>query len=235
MRVLVCEQSARRGPRAMREAAAGSVLVCVERPLVRRNLRELLAGRPDFAVEDVTVGSFEDLIVRYGPAAAAVVLDRLPSKPVPGAKLCFLAAGDSWRTSILSAINHGALGVVGWQSLEAELAAAIRTVAAGQGFLSAAFTQQVFDWLSLRLPEHIGRSSCCIDKLSDREREVLAILGQGHPNSVISRRLGISATTVRSHISHISSKLDMATRGELALLGYQLSIFDGARPDRDVG
>lgn len=230
MRILQRDEFTERTPPSVEAAPAVRVLACVGQPPLRHAVRELLQTQPGISLVGTAESASEEVIRRHARAVDMVIVDQLPAPPAPAVELLFLAADGSRRRSILSAINYGVKAVLTPEAVDAELVAAVRAVAAGQAFLSVAYTRQVFDWLSVRLPERISDASRRAGLLSAREWEVLSMLGQGHSNSATARLLGISTATVRSHISHISSKLDLGTRDEIALFGYQMSVFGSPVP-----
>jgi DNA-binding NarL/FixJ family response regulator len=92
----------------------------------------------------------------------------------------------------------------------------------GRTFLSSSIAEVLVGWAASRLfKQHINPSDV-LEKLSVREREVLAAMGEGATNTQIARKLFIQEATVRSHIHHILTKLGLSTRTEAVLLGHGL-------------
>jgi two-component system response regulator NreC len=102
---------------------------------------------------------------------------------------------------------------------------AIRAVAAGQSYLSPAVTK-------LLIEGYIGRQSAApavadsFDTLTNREREVLQLVAEGHTNSQIAQLLNISLKTVKAHRSNLMQKLGLHDRGELIKLAIQRGIIE---------
>jgi DNA-binding NarL/FixJ family response regulator len=91
---------------------------------------------------------------------------------------------------------------------------AIRTVANGEAIFSPTAARRVMDYFSRRAPNTPVQ---LFPELTDRERELLALLAQGLTNAAIAERLSLSPKTVRNHVSNIFSKLQVADRAEAIL------------------
>ena len=72
--------------------------------------------------------------------------------------------------------------------------------------------------------EHGGRGAAPLDQLTDREREVLALIAQGRANKRIALELGISEKTVKNHVGHVLAKLGVTDRTQAAVLAVQEGI-----------
>ncbi|WP_235172157.1 helix-turn-helix transcriptional regulator [Rhodococcus erythropolis] len=103
-----------------------------------------------------------------------------------------------------------------------ELTSAIRNVAAGDAVLAPRAARALIGEFVQRAPkptEPMGLS-----ELTDREREVLALLGTGLSNAELSRELGVGAPTVKSHVSRVLSKLHLTSRVQAAILARELEL-----------
>lgn len=144
-----------------------------------------------------------------------------------------VAVGDcDEEMGILTALCSGVRGFVGSRSVATELPAAVRAVARGEAYMSSDMAGTLLNWFSGQLSTDLARFCRAAELLSVREREVLALLGSGYSNSDIAGILVISETTVRSHLYHILTKLDLPTRTQAVLFGYQfrLSAAIASRP-----
>jgi DNA-binding NarL/FixJ family response regulator len=108
-----------------------------------------------------------------------------------------------------SALAAGAAGYLLKDAEPGEVAAAIRAAASGEVHLDSAVARQLVRRISA---PRIGLTS-----LTAREREILALVAQGHPNRVIAERLVISERTARTHVSNVLSKLQLSSRTQAAL------------------
>jgi DNA-binding NarL/FixJ family response regulator len=98
----------------------------------------------------------------------------------------------------------------------------VRAVAAGAAMLAPPIAAQLLDRI-LESPE----PPTALDALSDREREVLGLLAVGKSHGEIAGALSISPSTVRSHLHHVVTKLNVRHRVEAVTLAYQLGLVDG--------
>ncbi|MGN6378982.1 MAG: response regulator [Gaiellales bacterium] len=150
--------------------------------------------KPDVILLDVTMP---------GMSGVDVIGDLL--KEAPGARVLMLSMQDD-PSYVRQAFTAGASGYVLKEAADAELVQAVRRVADG--------AQYVHPSLGARLvaPSGPGVEG---DPLSEREREVLALLALGHTNHEIAEKLVVSVRTVESHRAHILTKLRLSTRAEL--------------------
>jgi DNA-binding NarL/FixJ family response regulator len=112
--------------------------------------------------------------------------------------------------SVFLSLRAGAQGYVLKDAREEEFARAIRAVAAGEAIFSPAIASRVLAWFASRQRREPGD----LAQLTQREREVLDELAEGHNNATIARHLSISSKTVANHLSTIFGKLQVADRGE---------------------
>jgi DNA-binding NarL/FixJ family response regulator len=110
-------------------------------------------------------------------------------------------------SSVRQALSSGAAGYVPKRASDAELVAAIRQVAAGQGYVDPDLGAK------LVVPDR----SAALEPLTERERDILQLLALGFTNQEIGRKRFISVRTVDSHRAHIMQKLGLETRAELVL------------------
>ncbi|MGW2590299.1 response regulator transcription factor [Streptomyces sp. NPDC001515] len=106
-----------------------------------------------------------------------------------------------------------------------DLITAVRATAAGKAFLSPDLTATLFQ--SFRLTPAASanlNSSSPLAELSQREIEVLRWVAEGISNRQISRKLQVSETTIKTHVSHILTKLGLSTRVQAARLAWQIGL-----------
>jgi DNA-binding NarL/FixJ family response regulator len=137
--------------------------------------------------------------------------------------------GAGSRATMLGAIGAGVRGFATDQHVDRELPVAVRAVAKRRAFVSPDLAGGLLDWLAGQLPDDPTRFDRALNDLSEREREILGLLGDGGSNAEIARRLVISETTVRTHVYHIMSKLKLANRTQAVLFGYQFRLNFGPR------
>jgi DNA-binding NarL/FixJ family response regulator len=110
--------------------------------------------------------------------------------------------------SVFAAMRAGARGYVLKGASQEEMLRAIRAVAQGDAQFGTDIAARLMNFFAAPRPPQI------FPELTDREREVLALIAQGHNNSEIARKLVISVKTVRNHVSNIFSKLQVADRAQ---------------------
>jgi len=108
-------------------------------------------------------------------------------------------------------LRAGAAGFILKGALAEELQRAVRVVAHGGAWLDPAVTGRVLD-VYRDAPARAPARPTALDRLTDREREVLALIGRGRSNPEIAAELGVGEGTVKTHINHIFTKLDLRDR-----------------------
>ncbi|HEY9373846.1 response regulator transcription factor [Streptomyces sp.] len=206
------------------------VVVADDEPLIRAGIRMILTSDPEIEVVAEAANGREAVEEARAHAADVVLLDiqmpvldglaALPElrRAVPNARVIVLTTFGE-RENVLRALEHGSVGFLLKDTAPAELIRAVRATAAGDAYLSPAATRHVVDQLAsgreaARAEEARGR----IEALSERERAVLALLGEGLSNADAGRRLHMSEGTVKTYVSRILAKLGCENRVQAALL-----------------
>jgi DNA-binding NarL/FixJ family response regulator len=126
---------------------------------------------------------------------------------------------------VYGALRAGAAGFL-LKSVEApKLVEAIRQVAEGEGVLEPRVTRRLLTAFADAAPRASSRP-VGLDELTERETEVLGCLGEGLSNQQIARRLRISETTVKTHVSRVLTKLDLRSRVQAAILAQDAGLTD---------
>ncbi|MER6093114.1 response regulator transcription factor [Streptomyces bluensis] len=206
------------------------VFLLDDHEVVRRGVHDLLNDEPDITVvgEAATV---EQALVRVPALRPDVaVLDvRLPDgdgvtvcrelrSRMPDLACLMLTSFDD-EEALLDSIMAGASGYVLKQIRGSDLVSAVRTVAAGQSLLDPSATTRLMARLrgeQTREPEPDG-----LPGLTAREREILALIGEGLTNRQIGRRLYLAEKTVKNHISRLLAKLGVERRIQAAVIATQ--------------
>ncbi|MCX4903789.1 response regulator transcription factor [Streptomyces sp. NBC_00878] len=230
-------------PRTFTEQDPIRVFLLDDHEVVRRGLSDLLDAEPDISV----VGDAENVehALARGPALRpdVAVLDvRLPDgdgitvcrelrSQMPELAVLMLTSFDD-EDALLDAIMAGASGYVLKQIKGSDLISAVRTVASGQSMLDPATTARLMR--SLRAdPADTPAMAPELAGLSPRERDILALIGDGLTNREIGKRLYLSEKTVKNHISRLLAKLGVQRRVQAAVLASQLEQPEsGERPAR---
>ena len=218
------------------------VLVADDQSMVRAGFRMLLADEQDIEVVAEASNGKEavEKASRYDPTV--VLMDiRMPELDGLEATRRILAADPDARVLVLTtfdldeyvyeALRAGASGFVLKDDPPEQLIAAVRTVAAGDALLSPAVTRRVIGAFT-RMPRPTPPKE--LEDLSAREREVFRLVARGLSNAQIATELFIGETTVKTHVTHILSKLGVHDRVQAVVLAYQAGVVDGdARPEGD--
>ena len=197
------------------------VFLVDDHEIFRRGIRALVAGEPDIEVigEADTASAALARVPELRPDVA--VLDvRLPdgdgvtvcreicSALPETACLMLTAYGDD--QALLGAIMAGAAGYVSKQTCGTNLVSALRAVASGQSILDPFASRQVM----ARLREHAAADP--VAALSDQEKRVLELIGEGLTNRQIAERMFLSEKTVKNYVSSLLTKLGMQRRTQAA-------------------
>jgi len=121
---------------------------------------------------------------------------------------------------VYAALRAGASGFLLKDSLPEDLFAAIRLIAAGDALLAPGVTRRLITEF-VRRPETPRARPAELARLTDRERDVLALIAQGLSNSEIADGLVVSPATVKTHVSRILAKLAARDRAQLVMLAYE--------------
>ncbi|MET9643560.1 response regulator [Streptomyces syringium] len=206
------------------------VLVADDEPLIRAGIRMILTSADDIEVVAEAADGREavELALRHLVDVALLdiqmpVLDGLSAlaelgRTAPAVRALILTTFGE-RDNVLRALRHGGAGFLLKDSAPGELIAAVRAAAAGDAYLSPAATRHVAD--SLAAGPAVSRSEEArrrVAALSEREREVLALLGEGLSNADAGRRIHMSEATVKTYVSRILAKLGCENRVRAALL-----------------
>jgi DNA-binding NarL/FixJ family response regulator len=133
---------------------------------------------------------------------------------------------------VYRALRAGASGFVLKDIPPAELVAAVRTVADGGALLAPSVTRRLIG----RFTERLGADSAVsgrLERLTEREREVVTAIARGATNAEIGDQLFIGAATVKSHVSSVLSKLGLRDRTQLVVFAYESRLVEAG--DLDIG
>ncbi|GAA2744106.1 response regulator transcription factor [Kitasatospora cinereorecta] len=203
-----------------------TVFLLDDHEVVRRGVKDLLEAEPDIEVVG-EAGTCEQALARIPAVRPRVaVLDvRLPDGDGVGVcrdlrdrmpeLACLMLTSFDDDDALLDAIMAGAAGYVLKQVKGSDLVSAVRTVASGQSMLDPATTRKLME--SLRHPEP-SDTEAALAQLTPREREILALIGEGRTNREIGQELYLAEKTVKNHISRMLAKLGVERRLQAAVL-----------------
>ena len=206
------------------------VLLVDDQELVRAGLRGIL--RPQFGFEvagecadgtevlDAIAAHQPDIVlmdvrmpVLDGVDAARAVRAEHPSVPV----LALTTFDDD--QALAGMLRAGAAGFVLKGVPAEQLHRAVEAVAEGGAWLDPAVTARVLA-VYRAAPAGAARSPAALDQLTGRERDVLSLIGQGHTNAEIARKLFVSEGTVKTHVNHLFTKLSLRDRAAAVIFAY---------------
>ncbi|MER6251734.1 response regulator transcription factor [Streptomyces sp. NPDC001584] len=206
------------------------VVIADDEPLIRAGIRMILTSAPDIEVVAEAANGREavELARSHGPDVMLLdiqmpVMDGLTAlgelrRAVPEVRALILTTFGE-KENVLRALGEGGAGFLLKDSAPGELIGAVRAAAAGDAYLSPGATRHVVDQLAsgkAAVRGEVARRQ--VAELSERERGVLALLGEGLSNADAGRRLHMSEATVKTYVSRILAKLDCENRVQAALL-----------------
>ncbi|MBL6275696.1 response regulator transcription factor [Micromonospora fiedleri] len=209
------------------------VLLVDDQPLIRAGLRVLIADVPDMEVVGEAGTGAEAVRLTREVVPDVVLMDlRMPGTDGIQATRQIIAAGGPTRVLVLTTFDddehvHGALraGASGFlvkdMALE-DILAAIRVVAAGDALIAPGVTRRLIAEF-VRRPAAASRSRS-LAGITDREREVLTLVGQGLSNAEIAEQLVISVATAKAHVARLFSKLGARDRVHLVIAAYETGL-----------
>jgi DNA-binding NarL/FixJ family response regulator len=209
-----------------------SVALADDQALVRMGLRVLIESEDDLelAGEAENGRAAVDLVRRTRPDVLLMDI-RMPELDGISALRLITAAPELAGVRVImlttfeldeyvfDALQAGAAGFLIKDSEPADMLRAVRLVAAGESLLSPSVTRRVIESFTSR--SALRRPHPRLADLTDREREVLSLIGEGLSNEEIAGRLVVSPATARTHVSRAMVKLGARDRAQLVVIAYQ--------------
>jgi DNA-binding NarL/FixJ family response regulator len=208
------------------------ILLADDQTLIRAGFRALLDAEPDMAVVG-ECGTGQDavrLAAREHPDV--VLMDiRMPNGDGLEATRQIMVAKDLAGTRIIilttfeldeyiaEAVRAGAAGFLVKDTEPEELLRAVRVVHDGDALLSPSVTRRIMAQLAVQ--SRAAKPPASLNQITEREREVLRLVGEGLNNAEIAERLFITPLTAKTHVSRIMTKLLVRDRVQLVVLAYE--------------
>jgi DNA-binding NarL/FixJ family response regulator len=148
--------------------------------------------------------------------------ERIVSRPELAATHIVIVTTFELDEYVAQAIKAGASGFLVKDTEPVELIRAVRVVAAGDALLSPSVTRRLLERVAGTLSQTPDTSA--LDVLTEREREVLGLVGRGLTNEEIGRTLFLSPLTAKTHVSRIMSKLAARDRVHLVVVAYETGL-----------
>jgi len=197
--------------------AAGDIIVVAEAGDGADALAQARRHRPDVVLIDIRMPGLDGL-------SATAELVTFPAPP----KVIILTTFDL-DEYVRTALQNGAVGFLLKDASADEMVAGVRAAAAGDAMLSPRVTRRLLAMFAdarQAPPETDARATARarLEALTDKEVEVLRELGEGAANAGIARRLHLSEATVKTHVSHILTKLKLTNRVQAAILAHHAGL-----------
>jgi len=216
------------------------VVVVDDQALVRVGLRVLLQDEEDVElVGEAADGEAALALVRQSRPDVVLMDVRMPgmdgiealrriiADPALAATRVIVLTTFDLDEYVFDALRAGASGFLMKDTEPGELLRAVRVVAQGESLLSPTVTRRVIREFAVR-PAAKGPPHESLEALTDRERQVVALVAEGLSNDEIASRLFVSPATVRTHVGRAMMKLDARDRAQLVVFAYQSGLSSAA-------
>jgi len=214
------------------------ILLADDQALLRLGFRMVLETQPDLEVVGEAGNGAQAAAMTGALEPDVVLMDvRMPVTDGIEATRRIVESGSAARVLVLTTFNldeyvyaalrAGASGFLLKDVPPADLISGIRAVAAGDAVVAPSVTRRLIDAFAAHLPDPAtGRSptDARLDRLTDREREVLVEVARGRSNAEIAQSLVVSEATVKTHVGRILTKLSVRDRVQVVVFAYEAGI-----------
>jgi two-component system NarL family response regulator len=213
------------------------VLVADDHALYRRGLEMVLSAEPDIEIVGEAGDGAEAIRQAQELLPDVVLMDlRMPRRSgieactaikdvAPTTKIVILTISDD-ETDLFEAVRAGANGYLLKDVPGEQIADGIRAVHGGQSLISPSMASALLSEFAAMSRRSEQRSHLPVPQLTDREMQVLRLVGRGMPNRDIARELFISENTVKNHVRNILEKLQLHSRMEAVVFAVRENILD---------
>ena len=218
------------------------VAIADDQQLIRGGFRSLLEAEPDIEIVGEAGSGAEAVALVIATRPDVVLMDiRMPDgdglwateqivqKPELAGTHIVIVTTFELDEYVGRAIRAGASGFLVKDTEPVELIRAVRVVAGGDALLSPGVTRRLLERISGQLRE--APDTTLLTAITEREREVLALVGQGLTNDEIGKSLFLSPLTAKTHVSRIMSKLGARDRVQLVVIAYETGLVHAGRTE----
>jgi DNA-binding NarL/FixJ family response regulator len=211
------------------------VAIADDQQLIRAGFRSLLEAEPDIEIVGEAGSGAEAVSLVSATRPDVVLMDiRMPDgdglwateqiaqNPQLAATRIVIVTTFELDEYVGRAIRAGASGFLVKDTEPVELIRAVRVVAGGEALLSPGVTKRLLERFSTQLRDEPDTAQ--LNAITEREREVLALVGQGLTNDEIGRALFLSPLTAKTHVSRIMAKLAARDRVQLVVIAYETGL-----------
>jgi DNA-binding NarL/FixJ family response regulator len=212
------------------------VLIVDDQALVRAGFRMILEAEEDMEVVGEAANGREAITEAQRARPDVILMDvrmpeidgieatrRLLDSDVSASKVVMLTTFDM-DEYVYDALRAGASGFLLKDVPPEQLVAGIRAVARGDALLAPSVTRRVIEEFVRRPPSSVHTLPPELAELTARELEVLKLIARGLSNAEIAKELFVSETTVKTHVAHVLSKLDLRDRVQAVVLAYETGL-----------
>jgi DNA-binding NarL/FixJ family response regulator len=214
-------------------SATVRIVVADDHQVVRTGFAELLGTQPDFTVVGTACDGAEAVRICRELRPDVVLMDvRMPrmdgieatrqlvgSQP-DGPRILILTTFDL-DAYVYDALRAGASGFLLKDVTAERLFEAVRVIAAGDALLAPTVTRRLISEFALLRPTPDATSASALAELTPRETQVLRLVADGLSNPEIAARLFVTEETVKTHVSHVLSKLGLRDRTQAVVIAYE--------------
>lgn len=210
------------------------VVLADDQPLVRSALRMVINDAADLDVVGEASTGAEAIQLATDLQPDVVVMDiRMPDTGGIDATRAITGQPDAPRIVVLTTFDHdeyvyaalraGASGFLVKDMALDDILAAIRVVAAGNALIAPSVTRRLIQEFAGR-PEPTPQPRPVVNGITEREREVLTLIGRGLSNSEIAAAMSISVATAKTYVTRLLAKLDARDRVHLVIIAYETGL-----------